>query len=146
MTHDGVSDPVCRSTECHSQVTPRKWVNFGANNPNDRAGANRETDYENEQPRDGDVAKLGMLFDPNVKERSHSNHGEAHGDKTCIHDRFSTEFVDKGDGDEGRKHVGYSDDYRSPHLLIRGCESRNAKNRRREIHHDIDAGKLLNDL
>src|SRR5271165_558501 len=44
------------------------------------------------------------------------------------------------------KHVGYSDDHRSPHLLIRGFEPRNAKNRRREIHHDVDAGKLLDDL
>jgi hypothetical protein len=52
----------------------------------------------------------------------------------------------KRNGDEGCKHVGYSDDHRSPHLLFGSREPRDTKNRRREIHHDIDAGKLLDDL
>src|SRR4029077_20969384 len=87
-----------------------------------------------------------MLLDPHVEERSDSNHGDAHGDKTCIHDRLATQFIHKRDGYEGRKHIGYSDDHRSPHFLIRAREPRKAKDRRSKIHHDIDAGKLLTEL
>src|SRR5271165_950000 len=74
--HDGVGDPVCRGAECHSEVAARKWVNFRAKHPNNRAGAHRKTDNEDEQRKDGEIAELGMLFYPHVEEHSDSNHGE----------------------------------------------------------------------
>src|SRR5262249_32984044 len=100
LTYDGVGDPVRRSAECDSEVAARKRVNFRAKNPNDRASAHRKADNEDEQCKNGGIAKLGMLVDSPVKELTDGDEREAHGDKTCIHDRFSTQFVHKRDGDE----------------------------------------------
>src|ERR1700692_3843187 len=89
-THDGVGDPVCRGTKCHPEVAGCKWINFRAKHPNDRPGAHSKTNNKDEQRKDCEIAKLRVLFDPHVEERSDSNHGRAHSDKTCIHDRLAT--------------------------------------------------------
>ena len=86
------------------------------------------------------------MFDAGVENRSNREKRKTHHHKTHKHDGLAAEAVDKCDGDESREHIREADNDGSPHLFGSGFEARHAKNTRRVIHDDIDAGELLADL
>ena len=140
-----VGNPVGRCGAGDTEVAAFQRLDFGAQYPNQRAGAHGETDDEHQQHQDGDVLG-GRGVNADVHHGTQDAHTRGHHDKAKDQRRFTAPAVDQTDGDKGGQHVSQTDDHCPPHLLSGVGITRQLKDLRRVVHDDVHPGELLHHL